>query len=126
PFLSGTSDLNWFGSTRLRVGYAFDRLLPYVTAGVAYAELDYERLWSWPTTYRNFSDRLVGWTVGGGVEYAVADNWAVRAEYRYSDYGDHHDTLPPWPPSGPGLFGPSPHTIDLKTHDTRIGISYRY
>jgi outer membrane immunogenic protein len=28
------SKLPWFGTTRLRLGYAFDRVLPYVTAGV--------------------------------------------------------------------------------------------
>jgi outer membrane immunogenic protein len=33
------NDLNWFGTTRLRLGYSFGRLLPYVTGGVAYGEV---------------------------------------------------------------------------------------
>ena len=28
-----------------------------------------------------------GWTIGGGLEFAVTNNWSVRAEYRYSDFG---------------------------------------
>ena len=29
----------------------------------------------------------VGWTAGGGVEYAIDDHWSVRLEVRYSDFG---------------------------------------
>ena len=45
------------------------------------------------------SDNLDGWTVGGGVEYAITSNISARAEYRYSDFGrnggefDRHQTL---------------------------------
>ena len=30
------SSVEWLGTARLRAGYAFDRLLPYVTGGLAY------------------------------------------------------------------------------------------
>jgi outer membrane immunogenic protein len=30
---------------------------------------------------------LPGWTVGGGVEWKLAQNWLIRGEYRYSDFG---------------------------------------
>ena len=33
------------------------------------------------------STSLTGWTVGGGLEWKLAQNWFVRGEYRYSDYG---------------------------------------
>ncbi|MCB2072537.1 MAG: porin family protein [Novosphingobium sp.] len=45
------------------------------------------------------SDNLDGWTVGGGVEYAITPHISARAEYRYSDFGrsggnfDRHQTL---------------------------------
>jgi outer membrane immunogenic protein len=28
-----------------------------------------------------------GWTVGGGVEFAFADNWTAKAEYLFVDFG---------------------------------------
>lgn len=37
------------------------------------------------------SSTRVGWTVGGGLEYAITNNWSVRAEYRYTDFG--HTTV---------------------------------
>ena len=33
------------------------------------------------------STTRVGWTAGGGLEYAVTNNWSIRAEYRYTDFG---------------------------------------
>ena len=29
----------------------------------------------------------LGWTAGGGVEYAITPRWSARAEYRYTDFG---------------------------------------
>ncbi len=46
-------DLDYFGTVRARLGYAFDRVLVYGTGGFAY------------------SDERGGWTAGGGVEYAL-------------------------------------------------------
>src|SRR5262249_5746930 len=40
-----------------------------------------------PGTVATISNTRVGWTAGGGIEYAVTNNWSVRTEYRYSDFG---------------------------------------
>lgn len=29
----------------------------------------------------------MGWTVGGGIEWAVWNNWSVKADYNYYDFG---------------------------------------
>ena len=34
----------------------------------------------------------LGWTVGGGAEWAVSDHWSIRGEYRYSEFGPVSDT----------------------------------
>ena len=40
--------------------------------------------------YSNWAGQPVGWTAGGGVEYAIDNNWSVRAEYRYTDFGRYY------------------------------------
>jgi outer membrane immunogenic protein len=75
----------WQGSTRARFGYAIDNLLPYVTGGVAYGNQKYSVVA--PGLSASISDTRVGWTAGAGVEYAIDQNWLVRGEVRYTDFG---------------------------------------
>ncbi|MGJ4857491.1 outer membrane protein [Labrys sp. La1] len=75
----------WQGSVRGRLGYAFDRFLPYLTAGVAFADEKYRV--TVPAGVSSQSTTRVGWTVGAGLEYAIDENWSVRGEVRYSDFG---------------------------------------
>ncbi|PZQ18050.1 MAG: hypothetical protein DI565_04890 [Ancylobacter novellus] len=71
----------WDGATRARVGYAFDRFLVYGAGGLAYADTKVTA----PAGSRSKTN--LGWTVGGGVEYALTDNLTTRVDYRYVDYG---------------------------------------
>ena len=79
------------GSIRGRLGFAFDRALFYATGGAAFGEFKNS------TSFAGFTDRSdstrVGYTVGGGVEYAVTTQWSLRAEYRYSDFGTVNEPL---------------------------------
>jgi len=81
-------DQRWNGATRARVGYAFDRFLVYGAGGVAYADTRVRA-----AGFGKDSKTNVGWTVGGGAEYAVTDNVSARAEYRYTDYGSDRYNL---------------------------------
>jgi outer membrane immunogenic protein len=74
------------------VGYAFDRaLLLYVTGGVAFVNLNTSDLFAGAggtNIVTTSSDKTVtGWTVGGGAEYAIWQNWSVKAEYLYAGFG---------------------------------------
>ncbi|MBP0582337.1 porin family protein [Labrys sp. LIt4] len=73
----------WQGSTRARVGYAFDNILPYLSGGVAYGSVKASA-----AGLGSVSDTRVGWTAGGGVEYAIDQNWIVRGDVRYVDLGE--------------------------------------
>src|SRR5690606_16004754 len=69
-------DIGWTGSLRGRLGFDGDAFLPYLTAGLAVAGVDFD----------GESQTHFGWTVGAGVEFAVADNVSLDLLYRYSDY----------------------------------------
>lgn len=124
PAYSGNSKVQFQGSGRLRLGYAYDRFLPYITGGVAVAHYKYGWDNNFPDSYSD-SDTRVGWTVGAGLEYAITDNWLVRAQYLYSDYGDddHGDYHGSRGKIGDGY---ARYNIDLKTHTATIGISYKF
>ena len=57
----------WLATVRGRVGFAFDRFLPYFTGG---------------------SISNAGWTVGAGLEVGVVSNVSLKAEYLYVDLGN--------------------------------------
>ncbi|MGA8386945.1 MAG: outer membrane protein [Pseudolabrys sp.] len=72
---------SWVGTTRARVGYAFDRWLPYVTGGVAYGNIQAVQ----PTGTSTSTN--VGWTAGAGVEVGINRNWSAKVEYLHIDLG---------------------------------------
>jgi len=49
----------------------------------------------------------VGWTVGGGVEYALTHNWSARIEYDYIHF-NNDNTVPP-----PAFFPATATTVGL-------------
>lgn len=73
--------INWDGSARGRLGVDLDGILPYAEAGVAFANATDTMAGT------NYSNTHTGWTVGGGVEFKVADPLSLNVEYRYTDYG---------------------------------------
>lgn len=111
------------GSVRARLGYALDNLLPYMTAGVSFADA---RL-----RYSNEAGEVVakdevqaGWVLGGGLEYAVQENLSVRGEYLYTDYGA---------PLSMGIRrivgvvdSSGVAKADLVTHTLRAALNYRF
>jgi outer membrane immunogenic protein len=86
--ISHSTNIGVDGSVRGRVGFAWDRALFYATGGVAFAGLNNTSVNIANGASDSFNNTQVGWTVGGGVEYAVTNNWSIRAEYRYTDYGN--------------------------------------
>ena len=81
------------GSARGRLGYAFDRFLVYGTGGAAFGGLRSSYLNTITGGTDSLSHTRVGYTVGGGLEYAITNNWSLRAEYRYTDFGNYTDVL---------------------------------
>lgn len=66
---------------RGRLGYAFDTVLLYGTAGLALSDIQIE------TEDDGKDNQLVaGYVVGGGVEWAMTDSLSLRAEYLYTGW----------------------------------------
>jgi outer membrane immunogenic protein len=70
----------WFGTVRGRIGYAFSNVMFYGTGGLAFGELKGQ-------TFFGISDShtTAGWTLGGGAEFGLAQNWSAKIEYLYVD-----------------------------------------
>jgi outer membrane immunogenic protein len=76
---------SWLSTVRGRVGYAIDRVLPFLTAGLAVGNIK-------ATTpgFPGGTSSNAGWTVGGGLEFAVVSNVTIKAEYLYVDLGEYN------------------------------------
>ena len=99
-FIAGDSfraSTSWNGSVRARIGYPWGPVLPYITGGVAFADVTltsrFIPIGIFPASSASHSDTLVGWTVGAGLEYALNPTWSLGAEYRYADYGSTSGSL---------------------------------
>lgn len=105
------------GSIRARLGLAFDQVLVYATGGVEIAGFDTTVT---AITTDQSSQTRAGWTLGGGIEYAVTPNWSIRAEYRYADFGDFTQQTP-------FIFGLASTVNHHETENAiRAGFSYKF
>ena len=68
----------WNGSLRGRLGFDGGAFLPYLTAGLAVARGE----------FGDIDNTHLGWTVGAGLEVAVAQDLSLDLQYRYTDYAD--------------------------------------
>lgn len=75
--LAGMIAPQWHGAAKLRYGLAFDRLLPFATAGLALVRRE--------SISGDLSDSRwqAGYLFGAGVEYALTDTISIKAEYNY-------------------------------------------
>lgn len=104
----------WLSLVTGRVGYAFNQFLLYAKGGAAFASARII-VHSADTS----STTQVGWTVGGGVEYAINSNWSARIEYDFVDLPSRDIILR-------GPQGLSPVGVDFTIQKVVAGINYRF
>ncbi|OAF08675.1 hypothetical protein AXW67_28935 [Bradyrhizobium neotropicale] len=111
---ASSHQLDWFGTLRGRIGYLLnDRLLAFGTGGLAYGGTKGQAAISiigplgWNIGFvtqilcpgfttclaGSSSQTSVGWTAGGGLEYAVLPHVTIKAEYLHIDLGDQNVKL---------------------------------
>lgn len=78
-----TTQNDWLATVRGRAGYAFDRFMPYVTGGLAVGDVKAST-----PGLAGANQTATGWTAGGGLEFALTNNWSAKAEYLHVDLGN--------------------------------------
>lgn len=126
-FVGDSASVKWMATLRARGGLAFDRVLLYVTGGAAFSNWSINHTYSdtvgaTPTNVTNSTTRT-GWTVGAGLEYALTNNWTLRGEYLYADFGTFNNSLTMnAPPSGFTVLHPDRLTENIG----RAAINYKF
>jgi outer membrane immunogenic protein len=140
PFFGGRFNVNAStnadvqGSIRGRLGVAWDRALIYATGGVAFGgfntnfSVNGNAADGTPFFASNsFSNTRVGWTVGGGIDYAVTNNWSIFAEYRYTNFGSIRNDLFPGLANFDGLLGGRLNGgREIRQNQVQVGFSYKF
>jgi outer membrane immunogenic protein len=102
------SSLNWFGTVRGRIGYAFGPTLIYGTGGFAFGEVE----------NIGVTETQTGYVVGAGVEYKFNPAWSIKGEYQFISL-DASDLAG----AGPlGLTGGDRSEVDT----FRVGVNYHF
>jgi outer membrane immunogenic protein len=132
--VNGKTSLSWLGTTRGRVGFVAtpdNRLMIYATGGVAYGggntsfnvfDSTKGAFWSGSP-----SSTRVGWTIGGGVEYAITNNITIKGEYLYADLGSSSFTTAGNLASAtffPGVYVSG--KVDYTASIFRAGVNYKF
>jgi outer membrane immunogenic protein len=135
---SAKSNLDWFGTVRGRLGYAFGGTLVYATGGFAYGGIkqslaetvttDNAALSKTGTAGNNFT--ATGYVVGGGVETAITPAWSLRAEYQYINLGTSKLAAGsdiPWGENNAKTdSGGASASFDNSFHTVRLGLNYKF
>jgi outer membrane immunogenic protein len=127
----------WMATARVRLGYAVDKELLYVTGGAAWGAIQYNETRLLPTAnptpppaveagnplVRKAEEKhtVLGYAVGAGWDHAIGYGWSTRTEYLYTNFGwtrfyDNHTT---------GDFG-RPHDVYLDNHRITFGLNYKF
>lgn len=115
-----TEKLRWTSLLTARAGYSFDRALVYAKAGAAFGGFRFDAQDLVTGGAASASYTQTGWTVGGGVEYALDANWSVRAEYAYLAFGTKTITL------RDSTGATTQVTVKQDMHQFKTGLNYRF
>jgi outer membrane immunogenic protein len=119
--------VNAIASISGRAGVTFDNALIYLKGGLAIANSQMTLRDTTPVGFgmvsgasSSISDAKahVGWTVGGGTEYALTDHWSAKAEYLFASYQSQRY----FETSMMGVGVP----YRFETHTAKLGVNYRF
>ena len=125
-------DMNWFGTTRARLGYAWDNSMIYGTGGVAYGRLNEATNFSGPApaSTQQFASSFnkhtnFGYAAGAGFEQFLGDKLSIKTEYLYYDLGRspvYSNVIAGSGGAGNGYVS----NFNNKGQIVRVGLNYRF
>jgi outer membrane immunogenic protein len=123
---SASANDRWMATVAGRLGYAFDHWLIYAKGGggwVGANSFTVTDVTTGASVNAGSSNTISGWLVGGGLEWAFANNWSIRAEYDYFGLSGRSLTVPATFPILAGdTFTTGKNNIQMAT----VGINYRF
>jgi outer membrane immunogenic protein len=134
------NDLEWLGTVRARVGWAFDRWLVYGTGGVAFGRVESSAditIFNGPqslTLASSDGKAHTGWAAGVGIEGMITPSLSAKLEYLYADLGRETHTAPGALTGTPGIVALLPPGTSVQTrgdfkvevHTLKLGLNYRF
>jgi opacity protein-like surface antigen len=128
--INAYDNANWVATLRPRLGFAAGDWLYYVTGGLAVTQFDDD--FALTTVLAGGSYRFaqsaaltglhVGYAAGGGVEYAIDNNWSARAEYQHVGFGRFTAKQI----SSSDTTQPVTQSAELNADIVRLGLDYRF
>ena len=90
-FSDATYQAKWIGLATGRLGYAWNNWLLYAKGGGAWVRNDAGSntftAGGTLTTVTSGRETRDGWTIGGGIEWGLGNNWSAKVEYNHIDLG---------------------------------------
>jgi outer membrane immunogenic protein len=130
--ISSKVTTNWLFTARPRIGYVFmDNWAGYITGGLAMT--DQKARFLFTDTFASaqesavFSHTDASWTIGGGVEDKLSNEWTWRLEYLYAEFGSIGGTSTNLMVGTPPSAVPSEvftHRAELNEHMARFVLTY--
>jgi outer membrane immunogenic protein len=144
PFASTVDEhVKWFGTVRGRVGWLpWSNLLIYGTGGFADGRVDHTASLSGSFSRRGSNadfrcpnvttpcfagssgNVLTGWTAGGGVEYALWQQWSLKLEYLYVSLASKGLTETAGSVNMPASFNTNFSRTNFNV--VRVGLNYQF
>lgn len=104
-----TFQQKWLGSGRVRVGYAFDRFLPYLTGGLAFSTATLKAAGT------KADNTHLGFVIGIGGEMMLTDKLSANLQFLHYRFGsENYNVLP------------TPRDANIITNQIRVGVNYHF
>ncbi len=121
---------NLYATLTGRFGYAVGRSLLYAKGGAAWthgaADMVFNNNGPQPEFLTSASSLdATGWTVGGGIEYALTPALSAKIEYDYLNFGSQNVDAPYVAGNKFGLVAPVTSAVE-RVHQAKLGLNYRF